>query len=62
MMIMKSKNIIKNLKLWKKSYASLKTQRFHRGTPPVDKTRSILEFTFYTGKIQWSNETVLINL
>ena len=38
------------------------TTGLHRGTPPIDKTRSILEFTFYTGNIQWSNETVLINL
>ena len=38
------------------------TTGLHRGTPPKNMTRSILEFVFYTGKIKWDSNTVNIDL
>jgi hypothetical protein len=38
------------------------TRGLHRGTPPKLKTRSILQFEYYTGPIRWTEETININL
>ena len=38
------------------------TRGLHRGTPPKKKTRSILQFEYYTGPIKWTEETINIKL
>ena len=38
------------------------TRGLHRGTPPKKTKRSILQFEYYTGPIQWTKETLKLEL
>lgn len=38
------------------------TTGLHKGTPPKKNYRSILDFTYYTGKVRWDFNTLRVNL